>query len=98
MDTENQKTIKAGEDNDGRVLGKVWPVFQNTQVLLLITENEIFAGGHKLDTAHCVNAQREAPHLADLECCHPTASQYSPVPSLNIQSHDVTLNPPRNPS
>lgn len=61
--------------------------------MLQMTEDEFFAGAHKLSAPQCVNAQHEEPHLGDLlGCCHPTASHYGSVPALNIQSHDVTLN------
>lgn len=37
---------------------------QSSIAVLQITQNELFAGGHKLNVPQCVNAQREAPHLA----------------------------------
>lgn len=80
--------------------GKCGPFFKTVghccAGVLQITQNELSAGGHKLNIPQCVNAQREAPHLADLlECCYPTTSHYSSVSALNVQSDDATLNTPR---
>lgn len=50
------------------VWGEIWALFltQLNAALLQMTQNELFAGGHKPNAPQCVNARREGPHLSHL--------------------------------